>query len=166
MKLVDKGGWFAAENAVVVGPVRVGRGSSLWYGVVVRADMGQITIGEYCDIQDLSVLHCDPGKDLVIGDFVTAGHHAMVHARRVGSRTLVGIGSILLGGCDVGEGCLIAAGALVLEDQVVPPRSIVVGVPGKIVGRTTDEQVAGFEERARRYYENALRHERGAFSGS
>lgn len=166
MKLIDKGGYFVAENAVVLGPVKIGNAASIWFGSVVRADMGQMTIGEFTNIQDLCTLHSDPGKDLSIGDFVTVGHHAMIHARRVGHRCLVGIGAMLLGGCEIGDGCLIAAGALIREDDVVPPRSIVVGLPGKIIGKTTDAQVAEFEDRARRYHENALRHARGAFAGS
>jgi carbonic anhydrase/acetyltransferase-like protein (isoleucine patch superfamily) len=158
MKLVDAGGYSVAENAVVCGRVAIARGASIWYGAVVRGDMASITIGEYTNIQDGAVLHCDPGKDLVVGRHVTVGHLAMIHAKSVGDGCLIGIHSILLSGAVVGEGCLIAAGALVKEDQVVPPRSIVVGVPGKVIGQTDDAFLKQSVDRALRYHATARRH--------
>ena len=161
MKLVDAGGYFVAENAVVCGRVSLARGSSVWYGAVVRGDMASITVGEFTNIQDGAVLHCDPGKDLTIGPHVTIGHLAMVHARSVGERCLIGIHSVLLSGAVVGEGSLIAACALVREDQVIPPRSIVVGVPGKVIGKTDDAFWKEAEARALRYHATARRHVEG-----
>ena len=161
MKLLDLGGYFVAENAVVCGQVSLSRGSSVWYAAVVRGDMSSITVGEYTNIQDGSVLHCDPGKDLVVGRHVTVGHLAMVHAKSVGDRCLIGIHSILLSGAVVGEGCLIAAGALVKEDQVIPARSIVVGVPGKIIGQTDEAFLQQSVDRALRYHATARRHADG-----
>jgi carbonic anhydrase/acetyltransferase-like protein (isoleucine patch superfamily) len=158
MKLVDAGGYFVAENAVVCGRVSLARGSSVWYGAVVRGDMASITVGEFTNIQDGAVLHCDPGKDLVVGAHVTVGHLAMIHAKSVGDGCLIGIHSILLSGAVVGEGCLIAAGALVKEDQVIPPRSIVVGVPGKVIGQTDDSFLRQSIDRALRYHATARRH--------
>lgn len=161
MKLVDAGGALVAENAVVCGEVRLARGASVWYSAVVRGDLSSITVGEFTNIQDGAVLHCDPGKDLVVGKHVTVGHLAMVHAKSVGDRSLVGIHAILLSGSVVGEGCLIAAGALVREDQVIPPRSIVVGVPGKIIGQTDDAFLKQSVDRAMRYHALARRHADG-----
>lgn len=161
MKMLDRGGWFVAENAMLLGRVEVARGASIWYGAVVRGDLASIAIGEYTNIQDGCVLHCDPGKDLVLGQFVTVGHLAMVHARTVGDRCLIGIHATILSGARIGEGSIIAAGALVREDQQIPPRSIVVGVPGKIIGQVTDEQVREAEARARRYHALARRHVEG-----
>ncbi len=161
MKLTDRGGFFVAENAVVVGAVALGRGVSVWYGAVVRGDMATITIGDHTNIQDGCVLHCDPGKDLVIGSHVTVGHLAMIHAKSVGDRCLIGIHSILLSGAVIGEGSLIAAGALVREDQVIPPRSIVVGMPGKVIGQVSDAQFKEAEARALRYEDVARRHVEG-----
>ena len=158
MKLVDAGGYYVAENAVVCGRVSIGRGSSVWYGAVVRGDMASITVGEYTNIQDGAVLHCDPERDQVIGNHVTIGHLAMVHAKSVGDRCLIGIHAILLSGAEVGEGCLIAAGALIKEDQVIPPRSIVVGMPGKVIGRTEDPFPKNSVDRAMRYHATARRH--------
>jgi carbonic anhydrase/acetyltransferase-like protein (isoleucine patch superfamily) len=158
MRLVDQGGFFVAENAVVCGRVSLARGVSVWYGAVVRGDMASITVGEFTNLQDGAVLHCDPGKDLVIGKQVTVGHLAMIHAKSVGDGCLIGIHSILLSGAVVGEGCLIAAGALVKEDQVIPPRSIVVGVPGKVIGQTDDAFLQQSADRALRYHATARRH--------
>ena len=158
MKLVDRGGYYVAENAVVLGDVRIAKGVSIWYGAVVRGDMASITIGEDSNIQDNGVLHCDPGFDLSIGRDVTVGHMAMIHAKSVGDRCLIGINAVLLGGAEIGEGSLIAACALIREGQKIPPRSIVVGVPGKVIGQTTDAQMVEFVERARRYKVTALRH--------
>jgi len=161
MKLVDAGGYFVAENAVVCGRVSIARGASVWYGAVVRGDMASITIGDFSNIQDGAVLHCDPAKDLVVGKHVTVGHLAMIHAKSVGDGCLIGIHATLLSGAVVGEGCLIAAGALVKEDQVVPPRSIVVGVPGKVIGQTDDAFLKQSVDRALRYHATARRHADG-----
>jgi carbonic anhydrase/acetyltransferase-like protein (isoleucine patch superfamily) len=161
VKFVDQGGAFVAENAVVCGRVTLDRGVSVWYGAVVRGDMASISVGEFTNIQDGAVLHCDPGKDLVIGKHVTVGHLAMIHAKSVGDGCLIGIHSILLSGAVVGEGCLIAAGALVREDQVIPPRSIVVGVPGKVIGRTEEAFPQQSIDRALRYHATARRHADG-----
>ncbi|MBI2931085.1 MAG: gamma carbonic anhydrase family protein [Planctomycetes bacterium] len=161
MKLIDRGGYFVAENATVLGDVRIGQGASLWYNAVARGDLASITIGERTNIQDGCVLHCDPDLDLVIGSQVTVGHLAMIHARRVGDLCLIGIHAILLGGAEIGDGCLIAAGALVREGQKIPAHSVVVGVPGKIVGQVTQEQLRDFEDRARRYHALARRHADG-----
>jgi carbonic anhydrase/acetyltransferase-like protein (isoleucine patch superfamily) len=161
VKLVERGGVFLAENAVVCGRTSLARGVSVWYGAVVRGDMASITVGEYTNIQDGAVLHCDPAKDLVVGRHVTIGHLAMVHAKSVGEGCLIGIHSILLSGAVVGEACLIAAGALVREDQVIPPRSIVVGVPGKVIGQTDDAFLKQSIDRAMRYHATARRHADG-----
>ncbi|MBI4565737.1 MAG: gamma carbonic anhydrase family protein [Planctomycetes bacterium] len=157
----ERNGVYVAENAVVVGDVTLSRGVNVWYGAVLRGDMAPIRVGDYTNIQDLCVLHCDPGLDLAIGAYVTVGHMAMIHSRSVGDRCLIGIQSVLLGGSEIGEGSIVAAGALVREGQKVPPRSIVAGVPAKVVGRVTDEQFRAFEDRALRYLATARRHAEG-----
>jgi carbonic anhydrase/acetyltransferase-like protein (isoleucine patch superfamily) len=158
VKLVDQGGFFVAENAVVCGRAVLARGVSVWYGAVVRADLASITVGEFTNLQDGAVFHCDPGKDLTIGSHVTVGHLAMVHARSVGDGCLIGIHATLLSGAVVGEYSLIAANALVREDQVIPPRSIVVGVPGKVIGQTDEAFAKESVARAMRYHALARRH--------
>lgn len=153
--LIDKGGYLVAEGAVITGDVKIGKYSSVWFGAVIRGDMAKIEIGEYTNIQDLCVLHCDPDEDLQIGNYVTVGHHAMIHARKIGEKSLIGMGAIILGGAEVGECCLIGAGALIREKAVVPSYSIVVGVPGKIIGRLDKDKVEDNTQRAKRYYEKA-----------
>lgn len=158
MKLTDRGGFYVAETAVVCGDVRLAPGVSVWYGAVLRGDMAPITVGENSNVQDNSVFHCDPGEDLVVGHHVTVGHMAMVHARKVGDYCLVGINSVLLAGAEIGEACLIAAGALVREGQKIPPRSIVVGIPGKVIGQVPADFVEKAKDRALRYRATAKRH--------
>jgi carbonic anhydrase/acetyltransferase-like protein (isoleucine patch superfamily) len=157
-RLIARDGYYAAENATIVGEVRIGRDVSIWYGAVVRGDIAPITIGELTNIQDNCVLHCDPGQDLSIGRRVTVGHMAMIHAQEVGDDCLIGIGSILLGGSKVGAGSIVAAGALIRENQVIPPGSIVVGLPGKVIGQVGENGIKEAGERARRYLELALKH--------
>jgi carbonic anhydrase/acetyltransferase-like protein (isoleucine patch superfamily) len=161
MRLIERGEALVAETATVVGRVDLAPRSSVWYGAVLRGDMGAIRVGEYSNLQDNCVVHTDPGKDLVIGSHVTVGHMAMIHCKSVGDRCLVGIHSILLDGAVIGEGSLIAAGALVRENQVIPPRSIVVGLPGKVIGQVTDVQWEEAVARARRYWATACRHRDG-----
>ena len=156
--LSEKGAFFIAENCTVVGDVSIGKGSSIWFGAVIRGDLAKITIGEYTNIQDLCVLHCDPDEPLTIGNYVTVGHGAVIHCKSVGDKSLIGIGAILLGGAEIGEGCIIGAGALIRENAVVPPYSIVAGVPGKIIGKVDKEKVDENVDSAKRYYENALKY--------
>jgi carbonic anhydrase/acetyltransferase-like protein (isoleucine patch superfamily) len=157
----EREGAYVADNATLCGRVSLAKGVSVWYGAVARGDLASISVGEYSNLQDGCVLHCDPGKDLRIGRLVTVGHLAMIHAKEVGDRCLVGIHATLLSGAVVGEGSLIAAGALVREDQVIPPRSVVVGVPGKVIGQTDDAYWAESEARALRYHALARRHADG-----
>ena len=124
---------FVAGNAVIVGDVAVGRESSIWFGAVVRGDVGAIRIGRRTNIQDLCVLHVDSDFDLTVGDEVTVGHRAILHGCRIGHRVLVGMGAIVLNGAEVAEECIIGAGAVVTEGAKIPPRSLVLGVPGRVV---------------------------------
>ena len=121
---------FISESAYVVGDVTIGEGSSIWPGVVVRADAGKITIGRFTCIQDNSVVHGD--ADVVIGDRVVMGHMVLCHARSVGDRVLIGSGATVNDGVEIGEDSLIASTAMVLENMVIPSRSLVVGVPGRV----------------------------------
>ncbi|MDN6386998.1 MAG: gamma carbonic anhydrase family protein, partial [Corynebacterium sp.] len=111
---------YVAPTAVIIGDVEIGADSSVFYGVVIRGDVGSIRIGERTNIQDNSVLHVDTGVSNVLGDDVTVGHQALVHGASVGDGTLIGMSSSLLSGSTVGAGTLIGAGATVLEGQDVP----------------------------------------------
>jgi len=134
---------FVAENSTLIGDVHIGPEASIWYGAVLRADECSITIGRGSNVQDNATLHGYAPKDcnVVLGEYVTVGHNAVVHGCRVGDRTLIGMSATILNGAVIGEDCIIAAGALVKEGAVIPARSLVVGVPGRIV-RTLDEAQA------------------------
>jgi carbonic anhydrase/acetyltransferase-like protein (isoleucine patch superfamily) len=161
MTLVERNGVYLAESATVVGDVRLAKGVNVWYGAVLRGDMASITVGGYTNIQDLCVLHCDPGLELTIGAWVTIGHSAVIHGKSIADRCLIGMHATLLAGSEIGEGCIVAAGALLRENQRVPARSIVAGVPAKAIGQVTDAQFRTFEDRAMRYFETARRHAEG-----
>jgi carbonic anhydrase/acetyltransferase-like protein (isoleucine patch superfamily) len=156
------GAAWVAENAAVSGDVTLGEDANLWYGVVVRGDDARITIGARTNVQDNAVVHVDPGAPNHIGNDVTIGHGALCHGVRIHDFALIGMGAILLGGSVVGEGAVVAAGALVPEGFEVPPHSLVVGVPVRVVrsyDRDTRERVA--LEHARGYVERAREHAEG-----
>ncbi|MEC9475686.1 MAG: gamma carbonic anhydrase family protein [Planctomycetota bacterium] len=153
-------GWFHAGSATIVGDVRIGKGSGIWYGAVLRGDDAPIVVGERVNVQDLAVLHADPDKPLVIGDDVTIGHGAIVHCRSIGSGSLIGMGSVLLEDVEVGTGSLVAAGAVVAPGTNIPDRSLVVGVPGRVVREVTREELASFSASASKYAKNAVQFQR------
>lgn len=161
MKLIDRGGYFVAENAVILGDVTLGEAANVWYSAVIRGDMGAIRIGKFTNIQDGCVLHTDLGQDLDIGDYVTVGHQALIHCRKIGDRCLIGMQSALLAGAEIGTGCVIGAGAVVREGQKIPDYAIAVGVPAKIIGQTGKGKLPEFEVRATHYHQTALRHVEG-----
>ncbi|HPF14732.1 MAG: gamma carbonic anhydrase family protein [Planctomycetes bacterium] len=144
-------GAYVADNATVLADVTLGKDANIWFGCVVRGDDAPITIGARTNIQDGTIVHADPGVANHIGSEVTVGHRCILHGARVGDRSLIGMGAILLAGSEIGEECLIAAGAVVKENMRVPPRSLVVGIPGKIVRSITDEEAEGFRASAQGY---------------
>ncbi len=123
---------FVSEAAYVLGDVEIGEGSSIWPGVVIRADAAKITIGKNSNVQDNSVLHADTPMN--IGDHVTIGHLVMCHATEIGNNSLLGNGATLNHGVKIGEGSLVAAGATLIEGMEVPDNSIVAGTPGRVRG--------------------------------
>ncbi|GAB4377103.1 MAG: gamma carbonic anhydrase family protein [Elainellaceae cyanobacterium] len=147
---------FVAANATVIGHVEVAAGASIWYGVVIRGDVEQIVIGTCTNIQDGAVLHGDPGQTTILGDYVTVGHRAVVHSAQINTGSLIGIGAIVLDGVQVGAGCIIGAGSVVTKD--VPDRSLVVGVPAKILRPVSETEAAELIEHAKRYEQLALVH--------
>ncbi|MEO6955837.1 MAG: gamma carbonic anhydrase family protein [Antricoccus sp.] len=130
---------FIAPTACVVGDVTMGPNSSLWYGCVARADTSPITIGEDSNIQDCSTMHADPHFPLIVGNRVTVGHNVILHGATIHDDVLVGMGSIVMNGADVGSWSIIAAGAVITQGTVVPEGSLVAGVPAKVLRKVTDE---------------------------
>ena len=145
---------FLAENAVVIGDVEIGRDASIWYGCVLRGDVGPIRIGSATNIQEGTILHCAPGKaQTVLESQVTVGHGVVLHGCHVGARSLVGMSSTILDGAVVGEECIIGAKALVSPGMVVAPRTLVVGSPARFSRRLTDEDVEWILDHGRTYIE-------------
>ncbi len=145
------GGAFVASNAVVTGDVTFGRDVGVWFGCVLRGDDAPLTIGPRTNVQDLTIIHADTDVPNVIGSSVTIGHRCVLHGARVEDGCLIGMGAILLGGSKIGAQSLVAAGAVVKEKFEVPPRSLVAGVPARIVRPLTDAEVMAIEKSAEGY---------------
>ena len=119
--------------SVFLSDVRIGKYSSIWPGVVARGDVNYISVGECSNVQDLCCLHVADNNPCIIGDYVTIGHSACIHGCEIEDHVLIGMHSTILTGAKIGRGSIIAAGALVLQNQVIPPNSLVVGVPAKVI---------------------------------
>ena len=152
--------YFIADSASVIGSVVMHQNASIWFGAVLRGDNDVITIGENSNVQDLSVLHVDPGFPLTIGKNVTVGHKVMLHGYEIGDNSLVGINSVILNGAKIGKNCLIGANSLISENKVIPDGSLVMGSPGKVVKQLTEDQMKGLEMSALHYVENFKRYKR------
>lgn len=151
---------WVADNAAVVGNVRMEEGASVWFSAVIRGDNEPINIGKGTNIQDNAVLHSDPGSPLTIGANVTVGHQAMIHGCTIGDNSLVGIGATILNKAVIGKNCLIGAHALVTEGKVIPDNSVVMGSPGKVVKQVPEAQEAMLTASAQYYVKNAQRFKR------
>ncbi|MGJ3508972.1 gamma carbonic anhydrase family protein [Enemella sp. A6] len=145
-----EGAW-VAPSATVAGNVTMGPDSSVWYGTVVRADSDRVSIGARTNLQDNSVVHVDEGIPAVIGDDVVVGHRAVIHGCTIGDGCLIGMGAVVMNGAVIGAESLVAAGALVLEGTEVPPRSVVMGSPAKVVRELDPEKAARFRVGAANY---------------
>lgn len=154
-RFLRRGEAMVADNATVVGDVRLGKDVGVWFGVTIRGDDSSITIGEGSNVQDNSCIHVDVGAPLTIGRGVTVGHCVTLHGVEVGDYSLVGMGAIVLGGAKIGAYSLIGAGALIKENAVIPPGSVVLGMPGKVVRQVTEEEKVGMRWRAEHYVERA-----------
>jgi carbonic anhydrase/acetyltransferase-like protein (isoleucine patch superfamily) len=146
---------FVSEAAYVVGDVDIGEGTNIWPGAVVRGDTGCITIGRNVSIQDGCVIHSGipPDLDVTIGDMVQMGHGAVIHGKSIGDNTLIGINATILHGAEIGNFCIIGASCLVVEGMKIPDNSFVVGIPGKIKGQVTSEQLPWIQEAPLQYAE-------------
>jgi len=156
-------GSYRAINSIVAGDVTIGRHSSVWFNAVIRGDVAPIIIGQRVNIQDGAVVHCDTGHSNMIEDDVTIGHGATVHGKHVGRGSLIGMSATLLSRTVIGSECLIAAGAVLPPDTVVPDRHLVVGVPGKIVRPISDKELNYMRWLIPHYVELAQKYLTGAF---
>jgi len=152
---------YVAPDATIVGSVVLEDKASIWFGVVIRADNEPIVVGARSNVQDGSVLHADEGIPLVIGAEVTVGHQAMLHGCTIGDGSLIGIKAVILNRAVIGRECLIGACALIPEGKVIPDRSLVMGIPGKVVRTLTDAEVAKLRAAAAQYVKNGRRYRAG-----
>lgn len=130
---------FVADGAQVIGAVKMKEFSSVWFNTVIRGDVNRIEIGRYSNVQDNSVVHVTDDFPSMIGDYVTVGHNAIIHGCTIEDHCLIGMGAIVLSGAVIGTGSIIGAGALVREKQVIPPYSLVIGIPGKVAKSTAED---------------------------
>ena len=154
---------FIAQTASVVGDVTIGRGSSVWYGAVLRGDMREIKIGEQTNIQDGAVVHTDNTYPTILGDRVTVGHSAVVHGATVGDDSLIGMGAVVLSGAVIGKNSIVGAGAVVREKMEVPPNSIVLGIPAQVKGRVDEARLEHIRSFAADYIKLAEKHKKGDY---
>jgi carbonic anhydrase/acetyltransferase-like protein (isoleucine patch superfamily) len=159
--LMGEGAW-VADSAQVIGPVELGAGASVWFGVLIRGDNDLIRIGRNSNIQDQACLHSDAGVPLTLGDNVTVGHQAMLHGCTVGDNTLIGIQAVVLNRAKIGRNCIVGAGSIVTEGKEFPDYSLIVGAPARVV-RTldTDTVVRANQAAADGYVSNAKRFAKG-----
>ena len=156
-----EGDHFIADTAVVVGSVCLKHEASVWWGAVLRGDYDTITVGARTNIQDNCIVHMDEGFPVTLGDQVTVGHKAVLHGCTVGDNSLVGINAVVMNGAVIGNDCLIGSNALITEGKQIPPRSLVLGSPGRIVRVLSDhevEEITGFSDR---YVNNFRRYQAG-----
>ena len=153
---------YIAPGAVVVGDVVLAAGVNVWFNAVIRGDLARIGIGPRVNIQDGCILHADHGAPMEIAEGCVLGHGAIVHGRSVGRDTLIGMGAKILPNSEIGAECLIAAGAVVTEGRRIPPRSVVMGMPGKVVRAITEEELARTRAIVASYLELAQRYASGA----
>lgn len=151
-------GCFVAPTATLIGDVTLMDGASVWFGCVLRGDVSPIVIGQRSNIQDNTVIHGEPNVPSTIGEDVTVGHSAIIHAATVSDRVLVGMGAVLLSRCSIGEETIIGARALVTEDVEIPSGSLAVGIPARVKRTLTDEERKHIVRSARHYVEYGLRY--------
>ncbi|MFF2456006.1 gamma carbonic anhydrase family protein [Peribacillus simplex] len=132
---------FVAPGAHLIGDISIGKDSTIWFNAVLRGDEDSITIGEKCSIQDNSTIHLFEGCPVVIEDEVTVGHNVILHGCKIGKRSIIGMGSTILDNVEIGEECIIGANTLISSGKIIPPRSLVIGSPGKVVRRLNNKDL-------------------------
>jgi carbonic anhydrase/acetyltransferase-like protein (isoleucine patch superfamily) len=149
---------FVAPGAKVIGDIRLGDNVSVWFGAVLRGDIGPIRIGNGSNIQDGCIIHMDPGVPVEVGEGVSVGHNAIIHGASIGNNTLIGMGAVLLSGVKVGNSCVVGAHSLLTRGTEIPDNSMVWGSPAKIIRQLTAEEVEKNRQSALHYVENGLRY--------
>ncbi|TWH49046.1 gamma carbonic anhydrase family protein [Sporomusa sp. KB1] len=153
---------FLAAGVRVIGDVSIAKNSSVWYNTVVRGDINPIKIGQYTNIQDNCTVHVMYDFPCIIGDYITVGHNVILHGCTVADNCLIGMGAILLGYAEIGENCIIGAGSLITERKKIPPNSLVMGSPGKIIRQVSPEEIEAIRNSALKYAEIAQNYMRSS----
>ena len=153
-KIQNSGDNWVAPNATIIGDVKLEKNTSIWFNATLRGDIENIHVGVCSNIQDGSVLHTDPGYPLKIGRNVTVGHLVMLHGCTIGDNSLIGIGAVILNNAKIGNNCVIGANSLITENKEIPDNSLVVGSPGRVIRKVTDEEAKAITKNAIRYQEN------------
>jgi carbonic anhydrase/acetyltransferase-like protein (isoleucine patch superfamily) len=152
------GAYFVAPSAAVIGRVTLGRDANVWFGAVLRGDTNTIVIGARSNVQDNAILHVDHDAPAHVGDEVTIGHAATVHGCRIGNRSLIGIGAIILSHAVIGENCIVGAGALITERKSFPDRSVIIGAPARRVREVSAAEMQMLADSAAHYVDNGRRY--------
>lgn len=160
-ELPPEGEYWIAPDAVLIGRVRLKRHASIWWGAVLRGDNDWISVGENSNVQDLSVIHTDPGQPVLIGDNVTVGHRVVIHSAEIGDGSLIGMGAILLNGVRVSRDCLVGAGALLTEGKSFADGKLVLGAPARAIRDLTLEERDNLKLSSAIYVANARRYAKG-----
>lgn len=151
---------FVADSAEIIGKVSIGEYTSIWYNCVLRGDENSIVIGDYTNIQDGTVIHISKDYSTEIGDYVTVGHKAIVHACKIGNNVLVGMGAIILDGAEVEDNVLIGAGSIITTGKKIPSGSLVLGSPAKVVRSLTNDEIEQLKQSAIDYVKYAEKHKK------
>jgi len=162
-KVKNSGNNWVAPNATIIGDVILEKNTSIWFNATLRGDIENIQIGEGSNVQDGSVLHTDPGYPLKIGKNVTVGHLVMLHGCTIGDNSLIGIGAVILNNVKIGKNCIIGAKSLITENKEIPDNSLVVGSPGRVIRKVTDEEVKAIKKNSIRYQENWKKYSKSVF---
>ena len=151
---------WVAPNAVIIGDVTLDKNSSIWFNATLRGDVEPIVIGEGSNIQDGSVVHTDPGCPTIVGNNVTVGHLVMLHGCIIEDDCLIGIGSTILNKAKIGKNSIIGANALVTENKIIPDNSLVVGSPGRVLRKVTEEEIKAIHENAKHYVDGSKKYKK------
>ncbi|MDP3622502.1 MAG: gamma carbonic anhydrase family protein [Methanobacteriaceae archaeon] len=142
----------------IIGNVKIGQDSSVWYNAVIRGDIESISIGRFSNVQDNCVVHSSREYPVEIGDYISIGHGAVVHGCKLGDNVLVGMNATILNGAEIGENSIVGAGAVVTEGKKFPPESLIIGLPAKTVKTLSEKQIKSIKDNALRYVELSKKH--------
>lgn len=142
---------FIAEGAMIIGDVEIGANSSVWFNAVIRGDLAPIIIGEGSSVQDNAVIHTITGRENIVGDTVSIAHGTILHGCTISDRVIVGMGAVVLDNAEIGEGSIVAAGSVVSPGKKFGPRSMIMGVPGKIAREISDDEYEYIQRNAAVY---------------